>query len=217
MLLTHNKMLHIQNLYLFFMASLLLNLTPGNDMIYVATRSISQGSKAGMISALGIFLGCFVHITAAVFGLSLILAKSVFIFRLIKFAGAGYLVYLGIRTLLSKPDFGRKKKKLPALNKWKLLKQGILTNALNPKVALFFLAFLPQFIQVGSSLYRIQFLFLGLWFAVQGTCVLLMMALLLGKTKDFLLSNERFWKIQERVTGIVLISLGIKVAFSSGK
>jgi threonine/homoserine/homoserine lactone efflux protein len=210
-------MFHIQNLYLFFIASLLLNLTPGNDMIYVATRTISQGAKAGMISALGIFMGCFVHITAAVFGLSLVLAKSVFVFQLIKFIGAGYLVYLGIKAFISKTDFQNKGKQLPVLKKWKLLKQGIITNALNPKVALFFLAFLPQFIQVGSSLYKIQFLLLGLWFTVQGTCVLLIVALLLGKTKDFLKNNERFWKIQEKITGIVLIGLGIKVAISSRK
>lgn len=210
-------MFHIQNLYLFFIASLLLNLTPGNDMIYVASRSITQGVKAGIISAFGIFLGCFVHILAAVFGLSLILAKSVFAFELIKFIGAGYLIYLGIKAFITKTNVGRQDKKLPHLDRWKLLKQGMITNALNPKVALFFLSFLPQFIQVGSSLYRMQLLFLGLWFAVQGTSVLIIVALLLGKTKDFLKNNERFWKMQERITGIVLIGLGIKVAFSSRK
>src|ERR1700752_5307376 len=88
---------HIQNLYLFFIASLLFNLTPGNDMIYMASRRITQGVKAGIISALGIFFGCFAHILAAVFGLSLILAKSVFAFELIKFFGAAYLIYLGVK------------------------------------------------------------------------------------------------------------------------
>ena len=210
-------MFHIQNLYLFFIASLLLNLTPGNDMIYVASRSVTQGVKAGIISALGIFFGCFVHILAAVLGLSLILAKSVVAFEVIKFIGAGYLIYLGIKALITKADFDKQDRKLPHLNKWKLLKQGMITNALNPKVALFFLSFLPQFIQAGSSLYKMQLLFLGVWFAVQGTFVLIMVALLLGRAKNFLKNNRRFWKIQERITGVVLIGLGIKVAFSSRK
>ena len=95
----------MQNLYLFFIASLLLNLTPGNDMIYVASRSISQGTKAGIISALGVFIGCFVHITAAVFGLSIIIMKSAFLFELIKFLGAGYLIYLGDKSAFNKIKF----------------------------------------------------------------------------------------------------------------
>jgi threonine/homoserine/homoserine lactone efflux protein len=90
-----------QNLSLFFIASLLLNLTPGNDMIYVASRTISQGTKAGIISALGIFIGCFFHILDAVFGLSLIIAKSAVAFEIIKFLGAGYLIYLGIKAIIA--------------------------------------------------------------------------------------------------------------------
>jgi threonine/homoserine/homoserine lactone efflux protein len=87
------------NLYLFFITSLLLNLTPGNDMLYVASRSVSQGVKGGMVSALGVFIGCFVHILAAVLGLSLIISQSAYLFQLIKFAGAGYLIYLGIKAV----------------------------------------------------------------------------------------------------------------------
>ncbi len=98
-------MFNIQNLYLFFIASLLLNLTPGNDMIYVASRSISQGIKAGIISAFGVFIGCFVHILAAVFGLSIIISKSAFLFELIKYLGAGYLIYLGVRALINPIKF----------------------------------------------------------------------------------------------------------------
>ena len=131
-------MFHLQNLYLFFIASLLLNLTPGNDMIYVASRSISQGIKAGIISAIGIFIGCFVHIIASVFGLSIIIAKSAFLFDLIKLLGAGYLIYLGIKALATKSNFNKNIINLRPVDKWKLLKQGIITNALNPKVALFY-------------------------------------------------------------------------------
>jgi threonine/homoserine/homoserine lactone efflux protein len=210
-------MFNIQNLYLFFIASLLLNLAPGNDMIYVASRSISQGIKAGIISALGVFIGCFVHILAAVFGLSIIISKSAFLFELIKFLGAGYLIYLGIKALITKSDFNKDITTLAPINKWKLLKQGIITNALNPKVALFFLSFLPQFIQPGSPLYKAQLFFLGLWFDLQGTFVLIIVAYLLGKTGNFIKNNQKFWRIQEKITGIILIGLGIKVALSSKK
>jgi threonine/homoserine/homoserine lactone efflux protein len=210
-------MFNIQNLYLFFIASLLLNLTPGNDMIYVASRSISQGIKAGTISALGVFIGCFVHILAAVFGLSIIIAKSAFLFQLIKFLGAGYLIYLGVRALITKIDFNKDIATLTPINKWKLLKQGIITNALNPKVALFFLSFLPQFIQPGSPLYKAQLFSLGLWFDLQGTFVLIIVAYLLGKTGNFIKNNQKFWRIQEKITGIILIGLGIKVGLSSQK
>src|SRR5476651_1372035 len=98
-------MFHFQNFYLFFIASLLLNLTPGNDMLYVASRSVSQGVKAGIVSAGGIFVGCFVHILAAVLGLSIIISRSAYLFQIIKFVGAGYLIYLGIRALIAKPGF----------------------------------------------------------------------------------------------------------------
>lgn len=210
-------MFHIQNLYLFFIASLLLNLTPGNDMIYVASRSISQGIKAGIISAVGVFLGCFVHITAAVFGLSIIIMKSAFLFELIKYVGAAYLIYLGIKAFTTKSNFNEELTTLPKVDKWKLLKQGIITNSLNPKVALFFLSFLPQFIRIDSSLYKVQLFSLGLWFAVQGTLVLIIVAYLLGKTGNFIKNNQRFWRVQEKVTGLILIGLGIKVALTSKK
>ena len=186
-------------------------------MIYVASRSISQGMKAGIISAIGVFIGCFVHITAAVFGLSIIIMKSAFLFELIKFIGAGYLIYLGIKALTTKSNFNKNIITLPPINKWKLLKQGIITNALNPKVALFFLSFLPQFIQVSSPLYKVQLFTLGLWFDLQGTLVLIIVAWLIGKAGNFIKNNQKFWNIQEKITGIILIGLGIKVALASKK
>ncbi len=210
-------MFYIQNIYLFFIASLLLNLTPGNDMIYVASRSISQGAKAGIISALGVFIGCFVHITAAMVGLSIIIMKSAFLFKIIKFAGAGYLIYLGLKALLTKSKFNKNIMALPPTDKWKLLKQGIITNALNPKVALFFLSFLPQFIQVNSPFYQMQLFALGLWFAIQGTLVLVIVAWLVAKASNFIKSNQKIWRLQKKITGIILIGLGIKVALSSKK
>ena len=210
-------MFNMQNLYLFFIASLLLNLTPGNYMMYVASRSISQGIKAGIISAIGVFIGCFVHIMAAVFGLSIIIMKSAFLFELIKFIGAGYLIYLGIKALLTKSNFNKNIITLPPTDKWKLLKQGIITNALNPKVALFFLSFLPQFIQVSSPIYKVQLFMLGLWFDLQGTFVLIIVARLIGKASNIIKNNQKFWNIQEKITGLILIGLGIKVALTAKK
>ena len=205
-------MLHFQNLYLFFIASLLLNLTPGNDMLYVASRSISQGVKAGIISSLGIFIGCFVHIFAAVLGLSIIIARSAYLFSIIKFAGAAYLIYLGVRALITKPNVGIDEKNMVKVDQWKLFKQGIVTNALNPKVAIFFLSFLPQFIDPQSAFLKVQLLTLGIWFATQGTLVLIIVAIVLGRVKNFFKQHPRIWLVQEKITGIILIGLGIKVA-----
>lgn len=154
-------MFNFQNLYLFFIASLLLNLTPGNDMLYVASRSISQGIKAGITSAAGIFIGCFVHILAAVLGLSIIISRSVYLFQLIKFAGAAYLIYLGVKVLLSKPCVDTTDEKPSKANYCKLFKQGIVTNVLNPKVAVFFLSFLPQFINSSAPFLNSSYLRLG--------------------------------------------------------
>ena len=103
------------------------------------------------------------------------------------------------------------------MDKWKLLKQGIITNALNPKVALFFLSFLPQFIQTDSPLYKVQLFSLGLWFDLQGSLILVIVAYLLGKTGNFIKNNEKFWRVQEKITGIILIGLGIKVALAAKK
>ena len=134
-------MFSIENFYLFLGVSIVINLSPGPDMIYTAARSLSQGTKGGIFSALGVFCGCLFHITAATFGLSKIIEESVLLFSIIKYAGAAYLVYLGIKAL-----FNKKQKaditNLPALSNKKIFTQGMLTNILNPKVAIFFLSFL---------------------------------------------------------------------------
>jgi len=210
-------MFNFQNRYLFFIASLLLNLTPGNDMLYVASRSVSQGIKGGIVSALGVFAGCFVHILAAVLGLSIIISRSAYLFQVIKFAGAGYLIYIGIRSLLAKPSTGLVEEVKVKTNYLKLFKQGAITNALNPKVAIFFLSFLPQFVDVSSPYVKVQLFTLGVWFAVQGTTVLIIVACIFGKTKDFFKNNPKAIRIHEKITGLVLIGLGIKIAVSTTK
>ncbi len=136
-------MFEIHDFWVFLAAALVVNITPGPDMIYVATRSASQGRSAGVVSALAIGAGCLIHIAAAVFGLSAVLMYSATAFTIVKLAGAGYLVYLGIKALRESrvplPD------KAAKASLGRIFRQGVVINVLNPKVALFFLAFLPQF------------------------------------------------------------------------
>jgi len=204
----------IEHFWVFALAALLLNLTPGNDMLYVAARSTSQGIKAGIISSLGIMAGCMVHILAAVIGLSAIIAQSALAFNIIKYVGAAYLVYLGIRSIISRKKTFEVKNKMQQQSYTRIFWQGVITNVLNPKVALFFLAFLPQFINVESKHTALQILFLGTWFNVGGTLVNILVAILFGKIGTWLSHSPRFIQWQERITGAMLIALGIKVALS---
>jgi threonine/homoserine/homoserine lactone efflux protein len=209
--------MELNNFLLFAFASLVLNITPGADMLYVATRSTSQGTKAGIVSALGISAGCIVHLLAAVVGLSAIIASSAIAFSVIKYAGAAYLLYLGYKSFSSKenvfePDRNIEKKSLAAIF-W----QGVMTNVLNPKVALFFLAFLPQFINPAKGNTQGQILLLGAWFNISGTTVNILVAVLFGRMGNWLARRQWFIKWQHKITGMLLIGLGIKVALSSRK
>lgn len=203
----------IENFYLFLSISILINLSPGPDMLYTAARSLSQGTGAGMYSAIGIFTGCLFHIAAATFGLSAIIAQSAFWFGLIKYTGAGYLIFLGLISLFNKKETRTEIAKLSMLSGKKIFFQAMITNLLNPKVAIFFLSFLPQFINPASAHIKEQIIFLGLWFAVQGTLILMMVALLTGYFSRLLKQNKTFWKWQEKFTGIILLGLGIRMLF----
>jgi threonine/homoserine/homoserine lactone efflux protein len=208
----------IHNFWLFALASFLLNITPGNDMLYVASRSAGQGVRAGVVSSLGIMAGCLVHLTAAALGLSALLARSAMAFDIVKYIGAGYLFYLGVRALINKRAAALTvSTKLETASYRRLFWQGVVTNVLNPKVALFFLAFLPQFIAIGSGHATEAILLLGLWFDVSGTVVNILVAVLFGRIGDWLRQHSRWMKIQEKITGLVLIALGIKVAFTTKK
>ena len=212
-------MFSINNFWLFALATLLLNLTPGNDFIYVATRSLSSGIRAGIISAFGISAGLVIHITASVLGLSVVLAKSAFVFNLIKYVGAGYLIYLGIKMLVTKAQnmSGINSSQENKLSSFTLLKQGFLTNVFNPKVALFFISFLPQFADAGSPYFSSQLLALGLWFIFSGTVVSIAIALFFGKLRNVFSSVPLFWKMQQKFTSLVLILLGLKIALERNK
>src|SRR4029078_3036784 len=207
-------MFDIDNFYLFLTVSILINLSPGPDMIYTAARSLSQGTRAGIFSAFGIFAGCLFHTTAAVFGLSKIIEESVLLFSIIKYAGAAYLIYIGIRSLLGRKKTKKEIDTLPILTSRKIFFQGMLTNILNPKVAIFFLSFLPQFINPESTYLKEQIAFLGLWFDVQGAAALMVVACAVGAFKNILQKNTTFWNWQEKITGLILLGLGVKMFFT---
>ncbi|WP_435356793.1 LysE family translocator [Emticicia sp. SJ17W-69] len=201
-----------QQFTLFALAALMLNITPGNDMIFVISRSLT-GTKAGIFAALGIGLGCFLHIFASVVGLSVIIKQSEILFNIIRYAGAAYLIYIGVKSIMEKPSTMIFSKNENDKNtNLKILRQGAITNMLNPKVSLFFLAFLPQFINNQSDNVTSQILFLGLWFNFSGTLVNVLIALLFSKVVAKLSNFQRFWKIQNKVSGIILILLGLQIA-----
>jgi threonine/homoserine/homoserine lactone efflux protein len=201
------------NFILFATASLILNLTPGSDMLYVATRSTTQGIGAGVISSLGIAAGCVVHVSAAVLGLSAILSASTIAFSVVKYLGAAYLIFLGVRTFFAKNNFvADTKSSLESYRK--IFWQGAWTNVLNPKVALFFLAFLPQFVQPDDPRAATYILLLGLWFTLSGTVVNTLVALLFGRMGNWLSNRPWFSIWQNKISGIMLFLLGLKIALT---
>src|SRR5688572_6806624 len=140
----------VHDLPLFILAGLLLNITPGADLALIGARSAGQGFRSGAAAALGVGAGCFVHVAAAALGLSALVASSATAFTVLRWVGAAYLVWLGIGLLRSDGAGAAAATPAPALSTWRSFVQGFLTNALNPKVALFFLAFLPQFIETNA-------------------------------------------------------------------
>lgn len=208
-------MISLNDFLLFAFASLMLNITPGNDMLYVAARSTSQGIKAGIVSSLGVTAGCLVHLIAAVVGLSAIIANSAIAFSVIKYLGAAYLFYLGIKSILSRQNLFKVDERVEKKSLSKIFQQGAITNVLNPKVALFFLAFLPQFVHPEKENTAAQILLLGGWFNFSGTVVNIAVSILFGKLGNWLGDKQWFVKWQNKITGLLLIGLGIKVALSS--
>ncbi|MEJ2039197.1 MAG: LysE family translocator [Desulfosarcinaceae bacterium] len=208
-------MFGIDNYGLFLVSSLLLHLSPGQDTLYILGRCMAQGRRAGVVSVAGIGAGVLVHTMLAALGLSVVLATSAMVFNIVKYAGAAYLVWMGIGLLRkTRADIHYKPEQKPNLRPWKLFHQGMLTNALNPKVALFFLSFLPQFVNPGSDLVFLPFMLLGLSFFVTGGlyCLLLVYASdwLTGRLKG----PSRLGAMAGKLTGALFIGLGIKLAMS---
>lgn len=199
---------------LFLIAGITLNLLPGPDTLYIIGRSVAQGRQAGFFSVFGISTGSLVHTTAAAFGLSAILATSATAFGLIRWLGAAYLVYLGIRIFFQTdhdpsvaPTGGEAGASL-----WRIYIQGMMTNLLNPKVALFFMAFLPQFVAPERASSPLPFLFLGSVFIFTGTLWCLFVAAVAATASKAMRARSRSLKIARRITGTVFVALGIRLA-----
>ena len=205
-------MFGIENYLGFIAAGIVLNLTPGADTMYILTRSISQGRKAGVYSVLGITTGSLVHTICASLGLSIILAESATAFAIVKYLGVAYLVYLGAKMLMDKRNaFDGSFQKAEQLNLRKVYRQGILTNVLNPKVALFFLAFLPQFINPDHASGTLPFLLLGVTFTTTGLLWCLFLAYASSLITKTLRENERIGLIMQKISGAVFIALGLRL------
>ena len=199
-----------ESLLLFLGATLALNFTPGPDMLYVAARSSAEGRTAGVVSALGIAAGCLVHIGTLGLGLAGVLAAVPAAYDIVRLAGAGYLVWLGMRMLFRPEQVGQSAEIEPA-RLGAVFRQGVLTNVLNPKVALFFLAFLPQFVDPARGAMP-QILALGLLFNLSGTLVNLGVALLASRATGWLRQRRRGAALLRRLTGAVFIGLGVRLA-----
>ena len=207
-----------QQLLLFVAAGLLLNLTPGPDVLYIVSRALRFGTRAGIVAGLGITAGCFVHIAAAAVGVSALMAASTTAFSVLKWLGAGYLLWMGARMVLSRTPKQTPKSvadsasdvTTPSMKA--IFLGGFWTNALNPKVALFFLAFVPQFIAPGAVNKPLAFLLLGLLFNFNAVFVNVAWAALAGGMARRMVAVQRGLHRLERVAGLMFIGFGLKLA-----
>ena len=217
----------IDHLQFFVLAGLLLNLTPGPDVLYIVTHALRSGARAGVVAALGITAGCFVHIFAAAVGVSALMAASATAFTLLKWAGAAYLVYVGLRMLLARAPAAGDSSAMSlvaggvnsagATALKSIFFQGFWTNALNPKVALFFLAFVPQFIAPGVANKPLAFLLLGLLFNFNGLWVNIGWALAAAWLARRVAAVQRGMQGLQRAAGLMFIGFGLKLALTDNQ
>lgn len=205
-------------LFLFLTAAVLLAIAPGPGMLYVLARCLAGGKREGVLSALGTFLGGMVHVFAAALGVSIILAKSAAAFATVKYAGAAYLCFLGVRMILDarkdKTSDALPQPTRPARNP---LWQGVATEVLNPKTALFFLSFIPQFVIRTNGHVFLQFVTLGTISVVMNTTADLIVIALAGPLGERIRSSASFRRRQRTVTGAIMIGLGTYLATSESK
>jgi RhtB (resistance to homoserine/threonine) family protein len=207
-------MLGIHDFGLFFASALLLNVTPGPDTAYVVARSLQTGWRGGVAATIGVTTGCLVHVFGAALGLSALLAASATAFTVVKWVGAAYLAYVGITMLLSRQsapredtEAGRRPAQLGTVF-W----QGMLTDVLNPKVALFFLAFLPQFVAADSPHKALAFIALGVIFACNGVIFLLGIAIVTARTAGRIRRSSRVAQWLNRAIGGCFVYFGVRIA-----
>jgi threonine/homoserine/homoserine lactone efflux protein len=206
-------MLGIHHYWLFIATALVLVITPGQDTFFILGRSMSAGRAAGIAAALGITAGSVVHTFAAALGLSALLATSPYAFMAVKFAGAAYLVYIGVRALVTRArGLPGADASVGADGRWSAFRQGILTNLLNPKVALFFLALMPQFIEATSTHKVGAFLALGLSFVSLGVVWCVVLAIAAAKLRGAFLRRPSMANVLNKVAGAMFIALGLRLA-----
>ena len=202
------------NLYLFLMASILLTLAPGPDNIYVLTRGIAQGRNAALAAALGFTSGLVGHTMVVAFGLAAIIRSSALLFGLIKFAGAGYLLYLGYRTLRNREPLLAGEPGREFIGLRRVYWQSVITNLLNPKVSLFFLSFLPQFINPQAGHPELQALLLGGIFMAETLVIFVLIALCSGNLGNWLRTRPAVSRHLNSAAGITFIGIGLRLAIS---
>ena len=198
---------------LFIAVSWALIIAPGPDMLYVITRGMTHGRKAGMLSAVGVICGILVHTSAAAFGLTLVFQTSAIVFLIVKYLGAIYLIYLGIKAWQDKNILSLQTSS-SNVSPQRLFCQGVLSNVLNPKIAIFFLAFLPQFVDRGGSQVTLQLITLGLTFAFLGLCFLLVVGYSSGTIGSWLSRRPHYTQSLQRLSGAILIGLGVRLALT---
>lgn len=200
----------------FFTAALALNLSPGPDLMYVLSRTVAQGTRVGLASAAGVSTGALVHVAAASVGLSALLATSAAAFSVVKYVGAAYLVYLGVQALRSKGSALQtsSERKTAVVKPWQAFRQGVLVDVLNPKVAIFFMAFLPQFVRPGHGSASLQLLQLGVLVIVVAVAVDSTFVCVAARTTEYLRRRPRASVWLDRLLGSLFIGLGIRLAFS---
>jgi RhtB (resistance to homoserine/threonine) family protein len=200
----------------FFTAAVALNVSPGPDILYILSRTIAQGAKVGLASAAGVCSGAIVHVVAAAFGLSAIMAASATAFTVVKYVGAIYLLYLGIQALRSQSaslDLATQKE-VPVVSPWQAFRQGVLVDVLNPKAAIFFMAFLPQFVRPDHGSPSTQLVILGLLVILVAITIESILVLAAARSTDFFRRNPKASAWLDRALGTILVSLGIRLALT---
>ncbi len=205
------------NLSLFFGAALVLLVVPGPAVLYIVARSVEQGRLAGFVSDLGIHSATLVHVAAATLGLSALLASSALAFSIVKYAGAAYLIWLGIKKIFGRAELPEAGEQAKAYGYGRLFRDGFIVNLLNPKTALFFLAFLPQFVEVERGHVAMQIAILGLLFTALGFVTDGCYALAAGTAGGWLKRSRGYLKFERYVSGVLFIGLGVSAALAGNR
>lgn len=208
-------MLGIDNFYLFIVSAAIFIITPGIDTVFVLNKSLTNGRKSGIYASIGISFGTLVHTLFAALGLSILLAKSAIAFSVVKYLGACYLIYLGIKALTSKTnDMDLSMGERPEKSNWSNFKTGVITNVLNPKVALFFLSFFPQFINREHTDSASPFIILGITYGILGMIWCFILAHFSSLFSHKIKGNPKFNSWLNKFSGVVFILMGVKIALA---